>query len=59
MTSGALMRSFIAVILIVFASGFCFAQAPNWYQGKTIRDIRFEGLKHIRLSELDNTLESY
>jgi outer membrane protein insertion porin family len=59
MKLGALMRSFIVVILFVFASSFCFAQAPNWYQGKTIRDIRFEGLKHVRLSELDNTLESY
>ncbi|GHV85893.1 outer membrane protein assembly factor BamA [Spirochaetia bacterium] len=56
------MRSFFAAILLVLIAGFCFAQtalAPDWYQGKPIRDIRFDGNRHIRLSELDSVVESY
>jgi outer membrane protein insertion porin family len=53
------LRSFIVVILVVFSSSLCFAQSADWYQGKTIRDIRFEGLRHIRISELNNTVETY
>jgi outer membrane protein insertion porin family len=58
-TQEHLMRSFIAAFLFVFASGLCFSQASDWYQGKTIRDIRFEGLKNVRLSELGNTIDPY
>ena len=55
-------RSIFTAFLLIL-SVFCFAQADpaasDWYQGKTIRDIRFEGLKHIKRSELDGTTESY
>jgi outer membrane protein insertion porin family len=53
------LRSFIVAILVLFSTTLCFAQAADWYQGKTIRDIRFEGLKHVRTSELNNTIETY
>ncbi|MDR2181288.1 MAG: outer membrane protein assembly factor BamA [Treponema sp.] len=55
------MRTFLLVFLVFFAAGLCFSQEleADWYQGKPIRDIRFEGLKHIRLSELDGVTDSY
>ncbi|MDR2553278.1 MAG: outer membrane protein assembly factor BamA [Treponema sp.] len=53
------MRSFFTVALLLWGVFFCFAQAPDWYQGKPIRDIRFEGLKSVRLSELEDTVDSY
>jgi len=56
-----LARSYIAALLLA-VSGFCFAQAgssPDWYQGKPIRDIQFDGLKHIRRSELEGVIDSY
>ncbi|MCL1928426.1 MAG: outer membrane protein assembly factor BamA [Treponema sp.] len=55
-------RSIFAVFLLLLTV-FCFAQTesppPDWYQGKPIRDIRFEGLVHIKRSEMEGTIESY
>ncbi|MDR2767789.1 MAG: outer membrane protein assembly factor BamA, partial [Treponema sp.] len=55
------MRTFLLFFLVFFAAGLCFSQEleADWYQGKPIRDIRFEGLKHIRLSELNGVTDSY
>ncbi|MDR2314066.1 MAG: outer membrane protein assembly factor BamA [Spirochaetaceae bacterium] len=56
----ALLRFFFFFLPpLVLSAGFCFAQALDWYQGKNIKDIRFEGLRHVRLSELEDTIESY
>ncbi|MDR2072394.1 MAG: outer membrane protein assembly factor BamA [Spirochaetaceae bacterium] len=56
----ALLRFFLFFLpSLTLSAGFCFAQAPDWYQGKNIKDIRFEGLRHVRLAELDDTIESY
>ena len=55
-------RSFFTAFLLTVAV-FCFAQAesspPDWYQGKPIRDIRFDGLKHVKRAEMESTIESY
>ena len=55
-------RSIFAAFLLIITV-FCFAQAespsPDWYQGKPIRDIRFEGLVHIKKSEMEGAIESY
>jgi outer membrane protein insertion porin family len=53
------MRTFFVFFMAFVAITFCFSQDANWYQGKPIRDIRFEGLKHIRLSELDGVTDPY
>jgi len=56
-----LKRSFFAALLLLI-SGFCFTQgeiSPDWYQGKPIRDIQFEGLKNIRRTELEGAIESF
>jgi outer membrane protein insertion porin family len=37
----------------------CFPQAADWYRGKPIKDIVFEGLNHVRGSELESTIESF
>ncbi|MDR2471824.1 MAG: outer membrane protein assembly factor BamA [Treponema sp.] len=62
------MRSFQAVCLFFMLTGLCFAQGPaqgteapggDWYQGKPIREIRFEGNRHTRLSDLEETIAPY
>ncbi|MDR1249534.1 MAG: hypothetical protein LBK63_09555, partial [Treponema sp.] len=64
------MRVGVALLLIVLFGGFgVYAQespAPvdgkpggDWYQGKPIRDIVFEGLRSIRASEMDGIMEPF
>lgn len=43
-------------ILAVFAYG---QQAEDWYVGKPIKDITFEGLKHVKSTELDGITAPY
>jgi outer membrane protein insertion porin family len=58
--SKAFIRPLLLFLLFaVLPVGLGFSQAADWYQGKNIRDIRFEGLRHVRLSELEETIESY
>ncbi|MDR0448579.1 MAG: outer membrane protein assembly factor BamA, partial [Treponema sp.] len=60
-----MLRLFFASFFALILTVFCFTQtpetalSPDWYQGKPIRDIRFEGLRHIRRTELESTIESY
>jgi outer membrane protein insertion porin family len=44
-------------MMIVF-SGFT-QESGEWYQGKPIRDIVFEGLKNVKVSELEGVIEPY
>ncbi|MDR1507558.1 MAG: outer membrane protein assembly factor BamA [Treponema sp.] len=53
------MRTFFAVVLLVFTGIFCFSQTGDWYRGKPIKDVVFEGLKHVRNSDLESTIESF
>jgi outer membrane protein insertion porin family len=48
---------FFLVFIIVF-SGYA-QQSEEWYQGKPIKDIVFEGLEHVALSELEGITEPY
>ncbi|MDR1211294.1 MAG: outer membrane protein assembly factor BamA [Spirochaetaceae bacterium] len=49
------------VVCFFFVSVFSsFAQnAPDWYQGKRIRDIVFEGLKNVKSGDLEAVIENY
>ncbi|MDR0600576.1 MAG: outer membrane protein assembly factor BamA [Treponema sp.] len=63
------MRCFFAATFLFFTIFLCFSQSPetggpsgqgpDWYQGKPIKDIRFMGLKSVRLSELESVVEPY
>ncbi|GMO34437.1 MAG: hypothetical protein Ta2F_10580 [Termitinemataceae bacterium] len=53
-------------VFFLFAASFTFAQdadsssvAEDWFIGRKIKDIIFEGLKHIKASELDGVTDSY
>ncbi|MDR2049909.1 MAG: outer membrane protein assembly factor BamA, partial [Treponema sp.] len=46
-------------MLLVCAGFLCFPQEADWYRGKPIKDIVFDGLNHIRSSELESTIESF
>ncbi|GHV79966.1 outer membrane protein assembly factor BamA [Spirochaetia bacterium] len=61
------MRVGVACLMICLLGGLsAFAQdadenglASEWYQGKPIKDIVFEGLKHIKASELEGVTEPF
>ncbi|HPE36572.1 MAG TPA: POTRA domain-containing protein, partial [Spirochaetales bacterium] len=52
--SAALAALLLAVSAIVMAQ-----PAPDWYQGKTIKDIRFEGLEVVAITDLDDLIKEY
>ena len=54
------MRRFF-VILLVFAAVFSsYAQeSDEWYQGKPIRNILFDGLRNVRTSELEGVISPF
>ncbi|MBN1518723.1 MAG: outer membrane protein assembly factor BamA [Spirochaetales bacterium] len=52
--SAALAALLLAVSAIVVAQ-----PAPDWYQGKTIKDIRFEGLEVVAITDLDDLIKEY
>ena len=54
------MRLGLAIILaflVVFSVSA--QQSDDWYQGKPIRNIIFEGLVHVSASELEGITEPY
>ncbi|GHT82732.1 outer membrane protein assembly factor BamA [Spirochaetia bacterium] len=63
------MRVRAACILIFLLGGLgAFAQdmpensgdaSPDWYQGKPIKDLVFDGLQHIKASELEGVVSSF
>ena len=48
-----------AVIFPVFAQEPSDDVSDDWYQGKPIRRIVFEGLNHVKTSELEGVIEPY
>ena len=54
------MRKFfvLALILVTAVSGFS-QENDEWYQGKPIRNIVFEGLHNIKASEMDGIIEPF
>jgi outer membrane protein insertion porin family len=50
---------FFSFFFFIFLAGFAAAQDAEWYQEKPIRDIVFEGLRHIDPADLDALKESY
>jgi outer membrane protein insertion porin family len=53
------MRAFLVLAIVVVAIP-CFSQTDDyWYEGKPIKDIAFEGLKHVRLSEMESTVAPF
>ncbi|GAB1482859.1 hypothetical protein MASR2M78_16750 [Treponema sp.] len=54
------MRIRITIALLFFTSFFAFAQnAADWYLGKPIKNITFDGLKHVKTTELEGVVEPY
>jgi outer membrane protein insertion porin family len=55
-------RLTIALLLLVTTCGIAFAQAvpaPDWYQGKNIRDIKFQGLKIVTSKDLEPIIREF
>jgi len=54
------MRLFLSIILILLVAFSAFAQqSDEWYQGKPIRRIVFDGLVHVSSFELEGITEQY
>ncbi len=55
------MRTRSTALLLVFLTAMtAFAQqAEDWYIGKPIKDITFEGLKHVKAAELEGVIDPY
>ena len=55
------MRKFFIFFLVVAAVFTVYAQdtTDEWYQGKPIKNIVFEGLKNVRQTELDGIIQPY
>jgi outer membrane protein insertion porin family len=48
------------VVCILLSAGLGFAQeSEEWYLGKPIRNVIFEGLNHVKISELEGVYESF
>ncbi len=58
-------RLLIVIVLIEIFAGFVFTadvsaqQQADWYQGKPIRDITFDGLRHVDVKELESVTDPY
>lgn len=54
------MRTRIIAILLFFSAVFVFGQqSEDWYVGKPIKDITFEGLQHVKATELEGITAPY
>jgi len=60
------MRLYFVALILVFTAVFCFPQEgasgdrdPDWFLDKPVKDIRFDGNRFIRQSELEPAVESY
>ncbi|MDR0568670.1 MAG: outer membrane protein assembly factor BamA [Spirochaetaceae bacterium] len=52
------MRFALGLLTVAVCSGFA-QQSEDWYQGKPIKDIQFEGIKHVSEAELEGIVESF
>ncbi len=54
------MRLRLTAFLFLFAAIAAFSQSPDeWYVGKPIKDIRFEGLRNVKSDELDGIVQPF
>ncbi|HCM28375.1 MAG: outer membrane protein assembly factor BamA [Treponema sp. GWB1_62_6] len=54
------MRARILAALLLVSPLLAFAQtAGDWYIGKPIKDVTFEGLKHVKETELEGVVEPF
>ena len=54
------MKRFIASLALLAIGAVAFAQAePDWYVGKTIKDIRFDGLVVVPMKDLDPIVKEF
>jgi len=55
------IAAFLLVFCFVITAGFAQQAEPGeeWYQGKPIKDIVFQGLRHVKASELEGLMEPY
>ncbi len=54
-----MLKKIIAIMISIFISFVCFAQAEDWYNGKEIINVTFKGLNSIESSELDEIFKPY
>lgn len=53
-------RSIGFFLVLIFLASSAFAEpAADWYLGKTIKEIQFEGLKRVDRNELDAVVKAY
>ncbi|MDR2633500.1 MAG: outer membrane protein assembly factor BamA [Treponema sp.] len=52
------VRAVVVLWGLTVFSGFA-QESVEWYQGKPIKDIIFQGLKHVGAAELEGIVESY
>jgi outer membrane protein insertion porin family len=52
------LRLVVVLMFMVVFSGFA-QESEDWYQGKPIRNIIFEGLRNVKMSELEGVTEPY
>ncbi|MDR3171156.1 MAG: outer membrane protein assembly factor BamA [Treponema sp.] len=54
------MRLVVVMVLVVMGAFSGFAQeSVEWYQGKPIKNVVFDGLKHVSAAELEGVTEAY
>ena len=54
------MKRFIASLALLALGAVAFAQAePDWYVGKTIKDIRFDGLVVVPMKDLEPIVKEF
>ena len=54
------MRARLFIFLLFISATLAFSQqAEDWYMGKPIRDIKFEGLRNVKSSELTGVVEPF
>lgn len=54
------MKRIVAVLVLVMAGAAAFAQAaPEWYVGKKIKDIRFDGLVVVGSKDVDPVIKEF
>jgi outer membrane protein insertion porin family len=55
----SIVKSAFIILVMVLAVWGSFAQHEEWYQGKTIKNIVFSGLRHVKDNELDGLMDPY
>jgi len=53
------MKRLLAMLGLILVAATAFGQAPDWYIGKTIKTIRFDGLVVVTQKDVDPIIKAY